>query len=500
MQIRPVGSQWLKEHYHLSRHTIAHCSYVGDNESLELTSKGNIKQVYGIKYSPKEDIPLMHLEFSLKYDTPNLDFIKAVLIKISINDIIVFIENSPYGKYARKIGFLYEFLIGTELKLTKKISGNYIDLLEDEEYITSSGVKNKRWRINDNLLGTHAFCPIVRKTNELNNLLAQNISQKIEQLKDNFSPEIFRRASNYLYRKETRSSYEIEKETPSPDRMEKFIALLMQAGTEQPDQLLDEHRLVQLQNAIVDKRFAAAGFRDFQNYIGQSLPGGHDMIHYICPPPTILLSLMQGLKETALKAAGINPEIKAAILAFGFVFIHPFEDGNGRLHRFLIHDILVRDGIVPQGLIIPVSAHMLNHIKDYDLILEVYSKPLMQFITYEKNADGGVVITNPEETESYFRYPDLTDHCIYLTQTIHATIKEDMPEELIFIQRYDEVKKELQRIVDMPDKELDLMIMFLHQNKGVFPKRRREQFIKLIDEEISRMQLAFRKVFELDIN
>lgn len=500
MQIRSVGSQWLKEHYHLSRHIILHCSYVGDNESLELTSKGNIKQVYGIKYSPKEDIPLMHLEFSLKYDTPNLDFIKAVLIKISINDIIVFIENSPYGKYARKIGFLYEFLIGTELKLTKKISGNYIDLLQDEEYITSSGVKNKRWRINDNLLGTHAFCPIVRKTNELNNLLAQNISQKIEQLKDNFSPEIFRRASNYLYRKETRSSYEIEKETPSPDRMEKFIALLMQAGTEQPDQQLDEHQLVQLQNAIVDKRFAAAGFRDFQNYIGQSLLGGHDMIHYICPPPTILLSLMQGLKETALKAAGINPEIKAAILAFGFVFIHPFEDGNGRLHRFLIHDILVRDGIVPQGLIIPVSARMLNHIKDYDLILEVYSKPLMQFITYEKNADGGVVITNPEETESYFRYPDLTDHCIYLTQTIHATIKEDMPEELIFIQRYDEVKKELQRIVDMPDKELDLMIMFLHQNKGVFPKRRREQFIKLIDEEISRMQLAFRKVFELDIN
>jgi phage regulator Rha-like protein len=74
-----------------------------------------------------------------------------------------------------------------------------------------------------------------------------------------------------------------------------------------------------------------------------------------------------------------------------------------------------------------------------------------------------------------------------------------MPEELIFIQRYDEVKKELQQIVDMPDKELDLMIMFLHQNKGIFPKRRREQFIKLTDAEISGMQSAFRKVFELDI-
>ena len=498
MQIRPVGSQWLKEHYHLSRYPLAHCSYIGDNESIELTAKGNIEQVYGIKYTPKEDTPIMHLEFSLKYDTPNLDFIKVVLIKIPINDIIGFIENSPYGKYARKIGFLYEFFAGEELQISKKISGNYTDLLEEGEYITSGGVRNKRWRINDNLLGTPAFCPIVRKTKELNILLGENIPQKIEQLKEGFSPEIFRRASNYLYSKETHSSYEIEKEKPSPDRMEKFITLLMQAGTEQPDQLLDEHRLVQLQNAIVDQRFAAAGFRDFQNYIGQSLPGGRDMIHYICPPPAILLSLMQGLKETALKASGIYPEIRAAILAFGFVFIHPFEDGNGRLHRFLIHDILVSDGIVPQGLIIPVSAHMLNHIKDYDHILEVYSKPLMQFITYEKNAEEGVVVTNPGETESYFRYPDLTDHCIYLAQTIHATLKEDMPEELIFIQRYDEVKKELQRIVDMPDKELDLMIMFLHQNKGVFPKRRREQFMKLTDAEISSMQLAFRKVFEFD--
>ena len=61
------------------------------------------------------------------------------------------------------------------------------------------------------------------------------------------------------------------------------------------------------------------------------------------------------------------------------------------------------------------------------------------------------------------------------------------------------IGKELQQIVDMPDKELDLMMMFRHQNKGIFPKRRRDQFIKLTDAEIRNMQSAFRKVFELDI-
>jgi hypothetical protein len=73
-----------------------------------------------------------------------------------------------------------------------------------------------------------------------------------------------------------------------------------------------------------------------------------------------------------------------------------------------------------------------------------------------------------------------------------------MPEELLFIQRYDEVKQALQNIVDMPDRDINRMIMFLHQNKGVFPKRRREQFSKLTDQEINSMQAAYRKIFELE--
>lgn len=80
----------------------------------------------------------------------------------------------------------------------------------------------------------------------------------------------------------------------------------------------------------------------------------------------------------------------------------------------------------------------------------------------------------------------------------NATLEEDMPNELLFIQRYDEVKKALQNIVDMPDKDINLMINFLHQNKGIFPKRRRDHFIKLTDDEINRMQITFRSIFELE--
>ena len=498
MSLKPAGYTWLKQHFKLNRHVLTHNSYIGNNSSIGLTSKGNIEQVYSIRYDPG-NTPAQHIEFALKYDDFNPDFLQEVFQLMQEAEVVAFIEHVPSGKYARKIGFLYEFLTGKQLSIQKTISGNYIDLLEPDKYITSKGTKNQRWRINDNLLGTPAYCPVVRRTKELQELLQKNVPEELEQLRTDFSPETFTRATGYLYRKETRSSYEIEKEQPSPDRIERFVTLLMQAGTEPEEKLLEEKRLVQLQNAILDPRFAASGFRDFQNYIGQSLPNFQDLIHYICPPPGMVPSLMKGLHDMALKTVGIAPEIRAAIVAFGFVFIHPFEDGNGRIHRFLIHDVLTLDKLVPQGMIIPVSAHMLNHRRDYDHILEVYSKPLMQLVRYTMHANGELVITNPDQLQGYFRYPDLTDQCIYLARVLHATLLEDMKDELLFLQRYDDAKTEIQKIVDMPDRLLNLMILFLHQNKGMFPKKRREDFHQLTNEEIQRIQDAYRKVFELDI-
>ena len=486
MPTRSAGYLWLKEKYKLSDYTLTHNSYIGSNASIELTSKGSIDQVYGVKYAPKEDIPLLHLEFGLKYDDLNLDFLQAVFRLIPKAHIVSHIEKSPSGKNVRKIGFLYEFLTGDVLTFKAVITKNYIDLLDDEKYFTTPPVKNSKWKINNNLLGNELFCPIIRKTQGVVKLLELNIKKAIDQLEQNYPQEIFKRATNFLYNKETRSSYEIEKEKPSPDRTEKFIALLKQAGSESNESMLTKKRMIQLQNAIVDPRFAVSDFRDFQNYVGESLPNYTDLIHYICPPPAIMPSLMEGLQFITTKTIGLSPEIRAAIIAFGFVFIHPFEDGNGRLHRFLIHDILVHDNVVPGGLIIPVSAHMLNHIKDYDNTLEKYSKPLMQRIRYEKKKTGEIFVTNANDVEGYFRYPDLTEQCLYLIHTIHATLQEDMPAELTFLQRYDEAKKALQNIVDMPDRDINLMLIFLHQNEGVFPKRRRGEFSKLNDSEIEK--------------
>jgi hypothetical protein len=498
MKLQPTGSQWLKERFSLEYHTLTHASFIGPAHSIELTSRGNVEEVYRAQYQVARDKPLYHVEFSLKYDDFSLDFLKAVFERIPQADTEAFVNASPGSKYARKIGFLYEFLTGKELHLKRPVSGNYADLLDEEKYITGATVKNPRWRINNNLLGTPDFCPIVRKTRELQQLMNEDIAARIENLKKGYSQDVFNRAILYLFKKETRSSYQIEREEPSSDRLEKFITLLERAGGETNEEIISKPRLVQLQNAIVDPRYIANDYRDHSIYVGESLPNFDEYVHYIGPPPVMVSSLMEGLKATTVKSAKAGATIRAAIISFGFVFIHPFEDGNGRIHRFLIHDILVHDELVPRGMIIPVSAHMLNNMPDYDRVLERYSKPLMQRIRYSKDRNEEVVITNASEVEGYFRYPDLTDQCIYLIRTILSTIKEDMPGELLFIHRYDEAKKALQNIVDMPDRKINHMLLFLHQNQGAFPKRRREQFKELTDVEIERMQKAYREVFEMD--
>jgi hypothetical protein len=315
-----------------------------------------------------------------------------------------------------------------------------------------------------------------------------------------FPPDIFYRAVSYLYTKETRSSYLIEQEQPSPERTARFISLLEKAGEEPTARLMQEQFLTHLQNETVDLRFSATGYRNFQNYIGQTTYNFKEIFHYICPPPQFLPSIMEGLSISLEKTAGVHSVVRAAIIAFGFVFAHPFEDGNGRLHRFLIHDVLTRDGIVPRGMIVPVSAHMVNHKKEYDMVLEAYSKPLMKRIRYELNQeDHSLSVSNPEAVEGYFRYPDLTSQCIYLASTIQETIKEDIYPEMEFLVKYDEAKIAIQEIVDMPDQYIDLLIKLLHQNKGILSERKRKHFEQLTDSEISQIQAVFKQVFPSNI-
>src|SRR3990167_697452 len=279
------------------------------------------------------------------------------------------------------------------------------------------------------------------------------------------------------------SSFEIEKEKPNKSRIARFISLLQQAG--RIDQL-SKNRLIELQNSIVDPRFCDSNYRTSQNYVGENIRPGFSRIHYISPKPTDVPELMQGLFDTLtrMEASQINPVIISACIAFGFVFIHPFEDGNGRIHRFLIHQILSKTGFSPKDIIIPVSAIMLKNNYEYDATLESFSNPLLSVLTEYDLSDEGVMNVE-QDSKIYYQYLDFTRITVYLFQCIHDAIHEYMEQEIIFLLNYDKTKNAIQAIVDMPDKDIDLLIKLVTQNHGELAKKKRnDYFSQLNDHEI----------------
>jgi hypothetical protein len=373
--------------------------------------------------------------------------------------------------------------------------GNYVPLADPTLYFTGPIKKNSRWRINHNLLHTLEYSLMLRRTPALAPERDAALHQRCADLVGQVPPEIFQRALRYLYAKETRTSYAIEHETPTKQRSERFMALLARAGAED---FLTEKGLVALQNAIVDSRFAARGWRTFQNYVGRTLAPGMEEIHLVPPRPTDLPRLMQAWLETARLLAtseNVPPIAAAALVAWSFVYFHPFEDGNGRVHRFLIHHLLAARHFGPAGVLLPVSAVLLNRPADYDASLEAFSVPLKARTEYTLSPDGSMNVQN--ETLEHFRYLDCTGMAEALHGFLAETIEMEIPEELRFLQSYDAARTAMRDVVELPEPIANLFLSLCLQNKGLLSqtKRKLPAFSKLTDEEITCLEKAIAKAY-----
>jgi Fic family protein len=184
----------------------------------------------------------------------------------------------------------------------------------------------------------------------------------------------------------------------------------------------------------------------------------------------------------------------AAIIAFGFVFIHPFEDGNGRIHRYLIHHILARKHFSKQGIIFPISASMLDHINDYRKTLEHYSLPLLDLIDWAETKDHNVEVLN--DTIDYYRYFDATKQAEFLYDCVNDTIENIIPSEVNYLVKYDEFKQYLENEFEMPDRMVALLVRLLVQNNGKLSERfKQKEFDGLTESEVIGIEENFKRIF-----
>jgi Fic family protein len=96
----------------------------------------------------------------------------------------------------------------------------------------------------------------------------------------------------------------------------------------------------------------AGHLRTQQNWIGGNdyNPCGAD---FVPPPPEEVVPLLADLCQ-AVNADVLSPLVQAALIHAQFETIHPFDDGNGRTGRALIHVVLRRRGLAP-AYVPPIS-------------------------------------------------------------------------------------------------------------------------------------------------
>lgn len=116
---------------------------------------------------------------------------------------------------------------------------------------------------------------------------------------------------------------------------------------------------------------------------------------YAGPPGTAVQAYVDDLLNYA-STAGDLPVVLAAKVHAQFETIHPFEDGNGRVGRALVHGVFKRAGLIDGG-VVPLSTALRNDEQGYVAALTSYryvgddraralNKYVPQFLTYVEQA------------------------------------------------------------------------------------------------------------------
>lgn len=436
-----------------------------------------------------------HLTFALKYEGLDLAVLKRLFVAVGPDEIASLVRARPTGGYARRIWFLYEWLTGSRLDLSDAPAGRYVRAVDPDQQwaVAGTGTTSPRHRVWNNLPGTPAFCPLVFRTDTLAGFVALDLSRRAREIMAAVPRDLLARTAAFLLLKDSRSSYAIEGEHAPQDRIQRWGQAIGEAGRRG----LDLEELLRLQGIVIgDARFVRLGLRMEGGFVGS-----HDreartpLPDHISARPQDLLSLADGMIAFDNgPAQELDPVVAAATLAFGFIYAHPFDDGNGRIHRYLLHHVLARRGFGMPGVVFPVSAAILARIDEYRSVLEAYSRQLLPLIHWQCTEAFNVRVLN--DTADFYRYFDATPHAEFLFACVRRAIEDDLPAEADFLERYDRFQKRLGLLVDMPERVSDLLFRFLDQNGGRLSRRARErEFATLTEAEVDRIERTYRDIF-----
>jgi hypothetical protein len=490
---RPLGYAWFLETQGVRALRPYHLSRLGTIRRVEELTKGERTETFPRSFA-REEAPLEQLLFALKYDGLALDILAEVLPSVA-KELSAAVTRSPTSASLRQLWFFYEWLGGARLPLADAPRLSYVPAADPERYFTTQGARSQRHKVLNNLLGDSACSPLVRRSEALTGQDEARLAARAQAVTEGCDPVLLARAIQFLYTKETRTSFAIEREEVRGRKEERFVALLRRI--DQPRRI-DRDWLVASQNAIADQRFIERDYRAVQNYVGES-SRGDEIVHYVPPRPEDLPALMSGFEalvgQLCERNAAVPAVVAAAIVSFMFVYLHPFEDGNGRLHRLLIHLVLARRQLFKSQVIMPVSAAMLAEEAFYkNELLPAVDRQLMPLITWA--LDDDLRISARGNDRRLYAYLDLTAHAEALYRWVERSIEVEMAGEISFLRAFDRARKAMRVVVELPDR---LEALFIHccRETGfrLSQTKRRSHFEMLSEEEIARLEVAVEGAF-----
>ncbi len=506
-----AGYKWLEERFSVVPvQPFRVRSLIGSARS-STASNGFAVETYPAHYQPDGTLSA-HLTFALKYEGVELDFLSRLFKVIGPEPIAKWAKEEPTGAYARRCGFLYEWLTDSILDGVGDAGGNYVDLLGESHYLTATVPdKVRRWRINNNLPGTRAFCPMV-DIRALGPVDPAPLRTEIDNMVDQFGLETIERAVNWLTIKESKASFAIESEGKEEDRIRR-LARAMSTHCGKIESALTDEGMLLIQQAIMGDKMVGTklGIRRSPIFVGHTNSIFEPVIDYLAPHHEKVTEMMEGLRAFEQRTRGRSPLLRAAALSFGFVYIHPLGDGNGRLSRFLINDILRRDGFLPAPVILPVSAVISENATRraaYDTALEHLSRPLMATmnseckfgatVKYEDGVESNLHVANWSRGLATWRYTDLTFQSKYMVDVIRHSILHGLKDEAVYLLRYDTARDSLKEIIEGRDEDYATIIRSLVANMKVSGKLRKMYPGVFGEEDLAkRVERTVLKAFEL---
>ncbi len=444
--------------------------------------------------APGSDDALDHVLFALKHEGVNLQILAQALRKISAHRMLTALRQTPNGQYLRVAAFLWEHFNGEPLPERPEIAVGYVDVFDAARYVTGPSHRDPRWRVDFNGLGTLDYCPTVRRTPAIEAGMTSDILGRADQFLTSLGPAMLDRALAWAYLHETEDSYAIEHETPSEEKSRAFVQLLHQAHE---GRLLTEDYLAELQSSTVTNPFdQASQFRIEQNWLRG--PGrGASGVTYVPPWPELVEPLMNAWMAFANDVPRqTDPIVAASLASFGFVFIHPFMDGNGRLSRFLFHKALCASGKLAKGLLLPVSVAMKRNESDYLATLQTYSKPARERVKVTW-IDEGDYRFEFRTDDTIFRFWDATACVEFGFRMAAQALDVELRQETTFLQRYDQVMRRVNDQVDIRGNDLATLVTLSLSSGGTISQKKRKRYAGRVPEaSFDVIEAAVREVLD----